>query len=195
MIAASRAVRSSLALGDGSRFALAVGPASPVGLFERDRFVVGSRAVQSREQVERLKALVGTEVLEAPNGVLGAGVEADSALQVVIVSVPGEDGHSGDPGKVAMALARAGLDTVRRTRGAALVATGGDTAIAVLEASGCAVLEVLGDLMPGLPYARLNLDGRLLWLVTKAGGFGGRDTLYETALRLRGGSNAAGASR
>jgi uncharacterized protein YgbK (DUF1537 family) len=158
-------------------------------------FVVGSRAVQSREQVERLESLVGTEVLEAPNGMLAAQMETGGALQIVIVSVPGAGGSDGDPVAVATALARAALDTVRRTRSEALIATGGDTAIAVLEASGCAVLEVLGDLMPGLPYARLNVDGRSLWLVTKAGGFGGRDTLYEIALRLRGGSKPMGSNQ
>jgi len=111
-------------------------------------------------------------------------------LQIVIVSVP-DPADEADSAAVAAALARAALDTVRRSRSQALVATGGDTAIAVLEASGCAALEVLGDLMPGLPYARLSVDGKPLWLVTKAGGFGGRDTLYEVALRLRGGSNPA----
>jgi uncharacterized protein YgbK (DUF1537 family) len=154
-------------------------------------FVVGSRAVQSREQVERLKALVGTEVLEAPNGVLGADAQLGGALQIVILSVPDPAGREAEASAVAAALARAALDTLVRSRSQALVATGGDTAIAVLEASGCAALEVLGDLMPGLPYARLSVDGRPLWLVTKAGGFGGRDTLYEIALRLRGGSNPA----
>jgi uncharacterized protein YgbK (DUF1537 family) len=150
-------------------------------------FVVGSRAVQSREQVERLRSLVGTEVLQAPNGVLASEVEVGDALQIVIVSVSDAAGRAGDPVAVASALARGTLDMVRRTRSQALIATGGDTAIAVLEASGCAALEVLGDLMPGLPYARLTVDGRPLWLVTKAGGFGGRDILYEIALRLRGG--------
>jgi uncharacterized protein YgbK (DUF1537 family) len=157
-------------------------------------FVVGSRAVQSREQVERLRALVGTEVLEAPNGVLGETAELAGAFQIVIVSAPDAAGAEGDPATVSAALAQGALELVRRARSQALVATGGDTAIAVLDASGCAALEVLGDLMPGLPYARVQLDGRTVWFVTKAGGFGGRDTLYEIALRLRGGSRPQEAS-
>ncbi|MGH8629239.1 MAG: nucleotide-binding domain containing protein, partial [Burkholderiales bacterium] len=157
-------------------------------------FVVGSRAVQSREQVDRLKTLVGTEVLQAPNGVVVEPQELGGALQIVIVSAPDASGAEGDPAVVSAALAHGALDMVRRTRSQALVATGGDTAIAVLDASGCAALEVIGDLMPGLPYARVQLDGRALWFVTKAGGFGGRDTLYEIALRLRGGSKPAEAN-
>lgn len=157
-------------------------------------FVVGSRAVQSREQADRLKTLVGTEVLQAPNGVLGEPPELAGAFQIVIASVPDAGGVEGDPAEVSAALAQGALGLVRRARSQALVATGGDTAIAVLDASGCAALEVLGDLMPGLPYARVQLDGRTLWFVTKAGGFGGRDTLYEIALRLRGGSKPQEAS-
>jgi uncharacterized protein YgbK (DUF1537 family) len=65
------------------------------------------------------------------------------------------------------------------------VATGGDTAIAILAASGNPALQMLGDLMPGIPYARIRLDGAPLWLVTKAGGFGGRETFRELALKLR----------
>ena len=63
--------------------------------------------------------------------------------------------------------------------------TGGDTAIAILAASNNPALQVLGDLMPGIPYARIRLEGAPIWLVTKSGGFGGRDTFREIARRLR----------
>jgi uncharacterized protein YgbK (DUF1537 family) len=39
--------------------------------------------------------------------------------------------------------------------------------------------------MPGIPYARILLEGAPIWLVTKAGGFGARDTFCEVARRLR----------
>jgi D-threonate/D-erythronate kinase len=150
-------------------------------------FVVGSRAVQSREQVARLQILAGTAVHEAPNGVNANGATIPASPQIAIVAVPDATSGDGDAAAVAHALAQTALDTVRRTGSQALVATGGDTAIAILSAAGCTALEVLGDLMPGLPYARVTLGGKALWFVTKAGGFGGRDTLYEIALRLRGG--------
>ena len=82
-------------------------------------------------------------------------------------------------------MARSAIDAARRTHAQALVATGGDTAIAILTATGNPELQVLGDLMPGIPYARIRVDGAPLWLVTKAGGFGGRDTFREIAHRLR----------
>jgi uncharacterized protein YgbK (DUF1537 family) len=157
-------------------------------------FVVGSRAMQSREQVERLESLAGTMVIEAPNGVMPPDPKVGAALQIVLLAVP-DGADEGDSQRVAKTLAAGALDLVRRTGSRALIATGGDTAIAVLLASGSGAVDVLGDLLPGLPYARIALDGRPLWLVTKAGGFGGRDTLYDIALQLRGGSRAAGARR
>jgi uncharacterized protein YgbK (DUF1537 family) len=157
-------------------------------------FVVGSRAVQSREQVERLRTLAGTVVIEAPNGAVTGEPKIGGALQIVLEAVPDASGE-GDAEQVARSLSAAAWQMVRRTGSRALVATGGDTAIAVLLGSGCSAAEVLGDLMPGLPYARITFDKRPLWLITKAGGFGGRDTLYEVALQLRGGSHAAEARR
>lgn len=148
-------------------------------------FVVGSRAVQSREQVARLGRLAGTLVLEMPNGAPSPAPALGNALQVVLLAVPDAQGGEGDAAAVAKGMARAALDVVRQTGSRALVATGGDTAIAVLEASGCAALDVMGDLMPGIPYARLTLGGKPLWLITKAGGFGAPDTLYDIAVRLR----------
>lgn len=154
-------------------------------------FVVGSRAMQSREQVERLGSLAGTIVIEAPNGVMPPEPKIGAALQIVLTAIS-DGAHEADSRQVAKSLAAGALDLVRRTGSRALIATGGDTAIAVLIASSSGAVEVLGDLLPGLPYARITLDGRPLWLVTKAGGFGGRDTLYDVALQLRGGPRAAG---
>ncbi len=148
-------------------------------------YVIGSRAVQNREQVECLRALPDTVVLEAPNGVAPEYPDLRSAAQVVIQAVPHPASGEGEPEQVAKGLARSALQLSRRLGSRALVATGGDTAIALLRATGCAALEVLGDLMPGIPYARLTLEEKRLLLVTKAGGFGNRDTLVDIARRLR----------
>ena len=88
--------------------------------------------------------------------------------------------------QVARTLARSAVRVLRNRPVEALVATGGDTAVAILEALGRRALQVVGDLLPGIPYCRLDLDGRRLWLVTKAGGFGTPDTLIEIVRRLRG---------
>src|SRR5579885_2813568 len=57
----------------------------------------------------------------------------------------------------------------------ALVIFGGDTAAAILRALGCTALRPVGELLPGVPLARL--ERRALWLISKAGGFGPPDVL------------------
>jgi uncharacterized protein YgbK (DUF1537 family) len=148
-------------------------------------FAVGSRAARSVEQVEALAGEPETTVLRAPNGCLQCA-EIPVARNLVLKATADDAGHEGDAERVAADMARHALDMARGAHAQALVATGGDTAIAILAASGNPALQVLGDLMPGIPYARIRLDGTSLWLVTKAGGFGGRDTFRDVARRLRG---------
>ncbi len=147
-------------------------------------FAVGSRAAQSAEQVEALAADADTRVLRAPNGCLQEG-ELPQASNLVLKATADASGRDGDAAQVAARMARHAIDVARRTGAQAMVATGGDTAIAILAASGNPALQVLGDLMPGIPYARIRIDGAPLWLVTKAGGFGGRETFRQLACRLR----------
>jgi uncharacterized protein YgbK (DUF1537 family) len=149
-------------------------------------FVVGSRAEMSRKQADALAASNDTVVLDAPNGILSARPPAGvGGGNVVLRSVPDPVAGEGDAAEVARRLAAGALELVRNNKAAAVVATGGDTAVALLAATGCPALQVLGDLMPGIPYARLQIDGRPVWLVTKAGGFGEPSTFVDIARRLR----------
>ena len=148
-------------------------------------FAVGSRAVRSAEQVESLAEEPDTEVLRAPNGRLQSA-RLPAARNLVLKATPDDAGREGDAERVAANMADHALEIARRAQAQALVATGGDTAIAILAASGNPALQVLGDLMPGIPYARIRFDGASLLLVTKAGGFGARDTFRDVARRLRG---------
>lgn len=157
-------------------------------------FVVGSRAQASREQVARLEA-DGALVVLAPNGIPSSIPMPTGNRPIVLMAVPDASGREGDAEQVAQALATHGLALARQPGTGALVATGGDTAIAVLRASGNAALEVGGELMPGIACARLVLDGKPLWLVTKAGGFGDPDALREIGRRLQSASNVAAAQR
>ena len=147
-------------------------------------FAVGSRAQRSAEQVEALAAEPGTKVLRVPNGRLQC-TEIPLARNLVLKATADDAGREGDAGRVAADMARHAIGLAHRAQAHALVATGGDTAIAILTASDNPALQVLGDLMPGIPYARIRLQGSPIWLVTKAGGFGGRDTFREIARKLR----------
>ncbi|MCW4115553.1 hypothetical protein NPA31_011325 [Aurantimonas sp. MSK8Z-1] len=64
-----------------------------------------------------------------------------------------------------------------------LLATGGDTARAVLEAAGIEALDVRGTVLPGMPLvtARGTVDCHI---VTKAGGFGDPDALADAMRHL-----------
>jgi D-threonate/D-erythronate kinase len=148
-------------------------------------FAVGSRAARSAEQVQLLAAEPETLVLRAPNGRLQSA-EIPRARNLVIKATADDAGREGDAQRVASDIARHAIEIARGAGAQALVATGGDTAIAILAASGNPALQVLGDLMPGIPYARIRLDGAPLWLVTKAGGFGEPHTFRDVARRLRG---------
>lgn len=85
-------------------------------------------------------------------------------------------------------LARHAMRLVGPGNAQAIVATGGDTAIAFLRSSGNPALAVGGELVPGIAYARFMMGTRAAWLVTKAGGFGSADTLSEIGKRLRAGA-------
>jgi uncharacterized protein YgbK (DUF1537 family) len=125
-----------------------------------------------------------TRVLRAPNGRLQSA-KIPRARNLVIKATADDAGREGDAERVAADIARHAIEIARGTAAQALVATGGDTAVAILAASDNPALQVLGDLMPGIPYARIRLDGAPLWLVTKAGGFGGPHTFRDVARRLR----------
>ena len=142
-------------------------------------YVVGSRAARSREQVEQLRRESDTVVIDAPNGVVSEIVDAEGARQVVLLAIDDPEADMAEPAEVAQRMARTGLEIAAFVRAGALVVTGGDTAIAMLETADCRSLDVRGNLMPGIPFSDFELKGRPLHLVTKAGGFGTPDTFVD----------------
>ena len=67
-------------------------------------------------------------------------------------------------------------------RPSALVVSGGDTASLVLRAMGACAIELIAEIVPGVPLGVIRgggFDG--LPAVTKSGGFGDRDTLVKVA--------------
>ena len=149
-------------------------------------FALGSRAGTTAEQAERLRReRPDIPVVDAPAGVFDAGavIRAASTNRVVVVRVPASP--LGDPGAVVRTFA-AGLRSVVEGLGgpgrlAALVATGGDTVEAILDAYEIPALDVLGEFRPGIPVSRSASPGAELTLVSKAGGFGTADLFAEIA--------------
>jgi uncharacterized protein YgbK (DUF1537 family) len=147
--------------------------------------VVGSRAERSAAQVDALSREEGVKIYAAPNGQLAPlAAYASDAPTIVVRATSAAGGQEGNAEEVAASLARHTAQLLHSRPIGALVATGGDTAIAILHVLAQSALEVMGDLLPGIPYCRLEVDGRPVWLITKAGGFGMRDTFIELARLL-----------
>jgi len=60
-----------------------------------------------------------------------------------------------------------------------LMLTGGDIAISACRELGISNLELLGELLPGIPLASAIYNNDHLNIITKAGGFGEKSTLYN----------------
>jgi len=160
--------------------------------------VAGSMSGIARAQVRVLAQDQAVAVVTMAPEVLRAGPRArdwraaardlDAALEdarrdtVVVAIAAGPDGDDDGTGLCA-GLAR--LVAPYALRAGALVATGGETARAVLTALGATGLRLVGEIEPGVPLAVAPLAGRDLPVVTKAGAFGTPETLARALARLR----------
>lgn len=66
-----------------------------------------------------------------------------------------------------------------------LFLTGGDIALGVCEELGIYDMDILDELLPGIPLAIANYKNYKLNIITKAGGFGKKDTLYNLINKLK----------
>jgi len=66
-----------------------------------------------------------------------------------------------------------------------LILTGGDVALGACKELDISNLTILDELLPGIPLAIANYKNYNLNIVTKAGGFGKEDTLYELINKLK----------
>jgi D-threonate/D-erythronate kinase len=141
---------------------------------------VGSTDPITLAQVARLQDMAGLRVIAAPDGVAPVGPKPGVTL---IQALPGA-GQTGI-GQTGALVAAALAETVAGAAvgAATLVLTGGATAEAVLDRLGIRVLDLHGDLQPGLPLS----SGGAWRIVTKSGGFGDAGAL----LRLATGTGAA----
>ncbi len=90
-----------------------------------------------------------------------------------------------DPVAVLDSVVRQALVALENPNIDALIATGGDTMQAMLDALGITSFDLLGEFEPGFPIGQTRLrDGRSLILGMKAGGFGQKDTLRSAAQSL-----------
>jgi D-threonate/D-erythronate kinase len=74
---------------------------------------------------------------------------------------------------------------VRESKIKNLVLTGGDIAVSVCRQLNISELELIGELLPGIPLSSVHFKDINLNLITKAGGFGKKETLFELINKFR----------
>jgi len=75
-------------------------------------------------------------------------------------------------------------EIVRNSSARNIILTGGDIALGVCSALGIQNLNIVDELLPGIPLSTANLKNINLKIVTKAGGFGEKDTLFKLIKKL-----------
>lgn len=139
-------------------------------------FVIGSRDPITLAQVAHLRQSQPlARFVAAPNGVAAA---TGTAPRVTILqATPGD--AAVPPETVAQDLAASCAHGLGAP--ACLVLTGGDTAAAVLADKGIGLLEVMGEVLPGMPLCKPLGFANGPLIVTKSGGFGAEDALSVLA--------------
>jgi uncharacterized protein YgbK (DUF1537 family) len=144
--------------------------------------VVGSLSGVAREQVRRLVEEYGDISVEA------AGEDAVEAARVAlsegtcaVVHSPEQKNASGEAviGTLAGVVGRLSEESLF----GGLIMTGGATAVGVAQRLGATGIELEGEVEVGVPVGIL-IGPRPYSVVTKAGGFGGPDTLVEAVQAL-----------
>lgn len=149
-------------------------------------FLIGSLAVATAKQLARLTEVKGVTLFQ----LTGAAPLPDGRLQSVndagqdhifVIKAPAKSDQaaSPDPALVVSALARSAVRLAVRTNLATIVATGGDTAQALLAALEADQVTVAGEIRPGVVFGRAVCRHGDYNLVTKAGGFGSADLFLD----------------
>jgi D-threonate/D-erythronate kinase len=174
---------AGLALALGSVYP---GPSAGDANVRRDRVrpvlvVVGSLSGVAREQVRRLVGEYGHVAFPVEAGETGTGEKTVAAVRealagctCAVVHSPAERSTSGEAMLASLAEVVARLSEEERFEG--LVLTGGATAVGVARRLGTTGIRLQGEVEAGIPMGTL-VGPAPYPVVTKAGGFGGPDTL------------------
>jgi len=164
-------------------------PASP-GPARRVLVVIGSLSGVSREQLRRLVEEYGDVAVPVHADRRGAVEEAAGIARralsggpCAVVHSPGERSRPGTGGPVVRSLAEVAARICGQELFDALVMTGGSTAVRVALRLGASGIRLGGEVEAGVPWGTL-IGPNPYTVVTKAGGFGGPDTLVGVVRSL-----------
>jgi uncharacterized protein YgbK (DUF1537 family) len=166
-------------------------PASPAPV-RRVLVVVGSLSGVARGQLRSLSEGYGCRGVPVAAGLSGAleevlGLVREALVEGACVAVHSaeERDPSGAAGTVVEALAEVAAGLSEEGLIDALVLTGGETAVGVGRRLGAVGIRLEGEVEPGIPVGAL-IGPSPYRIVTKAGAFGGPDTLVRVVEKLRG---------
>ena len=160
-------------------------------------FVIGSLSSVSRAQARMVRSMPEVITVEFAPEVLLAGplsarwrqqaykLEQSLSTGRDVIVLTGNESSTGGPEAWQIKSSLAQLIAPCAEIVGALVATGGETARAVLQAWGVGRLDLVGELEAGLPLLVTAEWHRNLLVCTKAGGFGKPETLQRCRQFLR----------
>jgi uncharacterized protein YgbK (DUF1537 family) len=156
-------------------------------------FVIGSRSAASAEQAARLCAAGAEELTMSFSAhtrdgdwILDRSVnESTPPVALIVRPESSREPNLISASKVAQTLGRTAADIVRRLQVDVVVMVGGDTAFETFQALGVSEASVAGEIMPGVAIGTMQVDGRSLTFITKAGGFGDANALVEIIRYLK----------
>ncbi len=132
-----------------------------------------ARSGASRSEVESARTLLASHLAAGEDVVLSVPAAEDAAARRPVTEAD------------ALACAATAAQCIRGLTPGVLVVIGGDTAAAVVRDAGWHVLDVAGEVLPGVAAARPPAGAATRWLLTKAGGFGDAGTLVALRDRMR----------
>ena len=137
-------------------------------------------AIGSRDPVTL--AQLGTfNIVGAPNGIVPEPAALREDVKVIQMT-PGETVISGQE---AGDLFADGISKwIAQTKPRTFLGCGGESAAAICARLNIGILQVLGEVLPGLPMSKSIGSGDHLYIITKSGGFGSKDTLVNLASKL-----------
>ncbi len=138
-------------------------------------FAIGSRDPVTLAQLEDF------ECVGAPNGVVPVPQNWSGDVKVLQMT-PGKTVVSGQ--EAGECFAEGVANWISETRPKTFLGCGGESAAAICAKLNIGILQVLGEVLPGLPMSKSIGADDDLFIITKSGGFGGKDTLENLTQKL-----------
>ena len=173
------------------------GSVSPVTARQMNQFLAGENACLVSVRADLLLADEKTEIFRCINEakswltqgrdvLVASAVDADAVASAWAQGAKQGVDNRGVSERVAAAMGKIVNDLISLPL-AGIFLTGGDTAVSVCRALGVGSIDILAEVLPGIPLGQL-VGGCCpgLRVVTKAGAFGGDNAIVESVKALRG---------